>query len=109
METYSGFVLETKGGFYEGGCVLEVKGYPYCIRPPSSGDGCVLEIPARNFNVLVTWEKVVGDVVDWYAVDSDKYASRSLSKGACKVDDVFNRGRIGINVTGGWTLRQASW
>ena len=69
METYSGFVLEANGGLYEGGCVLEVKGYLYCIRPSSSGDGCVLEIPARDFNVLVTWEKVVGDVVDGDAVD----------------------------------------
>ena len=81
--------------------MLEVKGYLYCIRPPSSGDGCVLEIPARDFNVLVTWEKVVGDVVDWDAVDGDEYASRSLSKGAYEVDNVFHRGRIGIYVTGG--------
>ena len=94
-------MLEALGGFYEGSCVLKVKGYLYCIRPPSSGDRCVLEIPARDFNVLVFREKVVGDVVDWYAVDSDKYASRSLSKGADEVDNVFNRRRIGIYVTSG--------
>ena len=85
----------------KGGCVLEVKSYLYCIRPPSSSDRCVLEIPARDFNVLVFREEVVGEVVDWYAVDSDKYASRSLSKGADEVDNVFNRRRIGLYVTSG--------
>ena len=81
--------------------MLEEKSYLYCIRPASSGDRCGLEIPARDFNVLMFREKVVGDVVDWYAVDSDKYASRSLSKGADEVDNVFNHRRVGIYVTSG--------
>ena len=94
-------MLEAIGGFYEGGCVLEEKSYLYCIRPTSSGDRCGLEIPARDFNVLMLREKVVGDVVDWYAIDGDKYASGSLSKGADEVDNIFNLRRIGIYVTSG--------
>ena len=63
-----------------------------------------MEIPARDFNVLVFREKVVGDVVDWYAVDGDKYASRSLSKGADEVNDIFDCGRSGIYVMSWWNV-----
>ena len=94
-------MLEALGGFYEGGCVLEEQSYLHCIRPASSGDRCGLEIPARDFNVMMLREKVVSDVVDWYAIDSDKYASGSLSKGADEVNNIFDRRRIGIYVTSG--------
>ena len=101
METYSGFTLEALGGFYEGGCVLEEKSYLYCIESASSGDRCGLEIPARDFNVLMLREKVFGDVVDLYAIDSDKCASGSLSKGADEVNNIFDCRRSGIYVTSG--------
>ena len=73
----------------------------HCIWPSSSGNRSGLEIPARDFNVLMLREKVVGDVVDWYAIDSDKYASGSLSKGADEVNNTFDCRRSGINVTSG--------
>ena len=63
----------------------------------------------RMMFFFVIMAVVVGDVVDGDAVDGDEYAPRSLSKGACKVDDVFDHGRIVVNVTGGKILRQASW
>ena len=94
-------MLEALVGTYEGGCVLEEQSYLYCIWPSSSGDRSSLEVSARDFNVLMLWEEVVGDIVDWYTIDSDKYASGSLSKGADEVNNVFNRRRIGIYVTSG--------
>ena len=51
--------------------------------------------------MLMLWEEVVGDIVDWYAIDSDKYASGSLSKGADEVNNIFDCRRSGIYVTSG--------
>ena len=94
-------MFEALEGSNEGDCVLEEQSYLHCIRPASSGDRCSLEILARDFNVLMLREKVVGDVVDWYAIDSDKYASGSLSKGADEVNSMFDCRRSGIYVTSG--------
>ena len=73
----------------------------YCFGAISGGYGCGLEIPARNFNVLMLGENVIGDVVDWYAIDCDKHAPGSLPKGAYEVNNILDCGWVGINVTSG--------
>ena len=94
-------MLEALVGFYKGGGVLEEQSYLYCIWPSSSGNRSSLEVSAGDFNVLMFWEEVVGDIANWYAIDSDKYASGSLSKGADEVNNIFDCRRGGIYVTSG--------
>ena len=81
--------------------MLEEQSYLHCIWPSSSANRSRLEVSAGDFNVLMFREEVVGDIVDWYTIDSDKYASGSLSKGADEVNNIFDCRRSGIYVTSG--------
>ena len=89
--------------------MLEVESDLYCTGPISSDERCALEVPAGDFNVVLVCEEVVGDVADGDAVDSDECILGPPAKGACKINNVFDCGWVGIIVTGGRDLRQAIW
>ena len=63
-----------------------------------------LRIPAGDFNVLMLCEKVIGDVVDGYAVDGNKKASEALPKRADEINDAFGCGWNRRDVVGGRKL-----
>ena len=89
MEVYSGFIAGTTGVFNERGQALEVESDLYCIRPVSSDERGALEVPAGDFNVLMFCEELISDMVDGYAIDSDKNASGTSAKRTDEINDSF--------------------
>ena len=63
--------------------------------PATLGDRPCLRVSAGDFNVLMFCEELISDMVDWYAIDGDKDASRTLAKGTEEINDFFYCGWSG--------------